>query len=117
VTVLLRFYSRYRSHDLLDSLGFNQRAPTNVHVDNNACIKWGNSVIGGRERAKRIDIHEHLALEAIHYGHMLLVRVPTAYQLADMLTKGLHAPQWRACVESRSLTSLASTRKASSGLG
>ena len=30
---------------------------------------------------------------------MLLVRVPTSSQLADILTKGLHYPQWQACVE------------------
>ena len=30
---------------------------------------------------------------------MLLVRVPTASQLADIFTKSLHYPQWQACVE------------------
>jgi hypothetical protein len=30
---------------------------------------------------------------------MLLVRVSTVSQLADIFTKGLHYPQWQACVE------------------
>jgi hypothetical protein len=39
---------------------------------------------------------------------MLLVRVPTASQLADLFTKGLHYQQWQAGVEgilSRTFTS------------
>jgi hypothetical protein len=87
--------------NLLVRMGFTYRAPTSVYEDNNACIEWGNSVIGGRERAKHIDIRKHFAHEAIQSGHMLpvFVRVPTAYQLADILTKGLHAPQWLSCVD------------------
>ncbi len=66
-----------------------------------ACIKWGNNIIGGRERAKHIDIWKHFAHEVIQNGEMRLVRVPTSshWQLADILTKGLHYQQWQACVE------------------
>ena len=85
--------------DLLERLGLAQQAPTPVYEDNNACIEWGNNVIGGRERAKHIDIRKHFAHETIQNGHMRLIRVPTASQLADILTKGLHAPQWQACIE------------------
>jgi hypothetical protein len=85
--------------DLLDRLGFSQRSPTPVFEDNNACIEWGNNVIGGRERAKHIDIRKHFAHEAIQNGYMRLIRVPTSRQLADILTKGLHLPQWQACIE------------------
>ena len=42
--------------DLLRRLGFGQRKPTPIFEDNTACIEWGNNVIGGRERAKHIDI-------------------------------------------------------------
>jgi hypothetical protein len=54
---------------------------------------WGNNVIGGRERAKHIDIRKHFEHEVIQGGAMRLVKVPTALQLADILTKGLHIPQ------------------------
>jgi hypothetical protein len=85
--------------DLLDRLGFRQTSPTRVFEDNNACIEWGNNVIGGRERAKHIDIRKHFAHEAIQNGHMRLIRVSTTRQFADILTKGLHQPQWKTCVE------------------
>ncbi len=70
-----------------------------MYEDNTACIEWGNNIIGGRERAKHIDIRKYFAHEVIQNGEMRLVRVPTSSQLADILTKGLYYPQWQACVE------------------
>jgi hypothetical protein len=78
--------------------GFAQPEPTPVYEDNTACIEWGNNVIGGRERAKHIDIRKHFAHEVIQNGHMKLIRVSTTSQLADILTKPLHFPQYLACV-------------------
>ena len=69
-----------------------------MYEDNTACIEWGNHIIGGRERAKHIDIRKHFAHEVIQNGHMKLVHVSTSAQLADILTKQLHFPQWQACV-------------------
>ena len=68
-------------------------------MDNAACIEWGNNVIGGRERAKHIDIRKHFAHEVIQNGEMRLIKVATKHQLADILTKGLHLPQVTACVD------------------
>ncbi len=68
---------------LLDRLGFKQKKPTPIHEDNAACIEWGNNVIGGRERAKHIDIRKHFAHEVIQNGAMRLIKVPTAH------------PEWR----------------------
>ncbi len=56
-------------------------------------------VIGGRERAKPIDVRRHLAHEVIHNGAKRLVKVSTSAQLADILIKGLHLPQSPMCVE------------------
>jgi hypothetical protein len=84
---------------LLERLGFKQKRPTPIYEDNTACIEWGNNVIGGRERAKHIDIRKHFAHEVIQNGAMRLIKVPTALQLADILTKGLHLPQVLACVD------------------
>ena len=42
---------------------------------------------------------KHFTHEVIQNGEMLLVRVLTASQLADIFTKGLYYPQWQACVE------------------
>ncbi len=84
---------------LLDQLGFAKQSPAPVYEENTACIEWGNNIIGGLERAKRIDIRKHFAHEVIQNGEMRLVRVPTSSQLADILTKGLHYQQWQDCVE------------------
>ena len=84
--------------NLLECMGFAQPQPTPVYEDNTACIEWGNNVIGGRERAKHIDIRKHFAHEVIQNGQMKLIRVSTTSQLADILTKPLHFPQFLACV-------------------
>jgi hypothetical protein len=86
-------YLRY----LLERLDFAQQKPTPVYEDNSACIEWGNNVIGGRERAKHIDIRKHFAHGVIQNGEMLFIKVPTSAQLADILTKGLHLPQSTMC--------------------
>ena len=78
---------------LLRSMGFAQDSPTPVFEDNTACIEWGNNIIGGRERAKHIDIRKHFAHEAIRNGHMLLKKVATSSQLADIMTKGVKLAQ------------------------
>ena len=46
-----------------------------VYENNAACIRWTNNVIGGRERAKHIDIRTHFVLEALQLGHLRLKRV------------------------------------------
>jgi hypothetical protein len=79
-------------------MGFAQPQLIPVYEDNTACIEWGNNVIGGRERAKHIDIRKHFAHEVIQNGHMKLIRVSTTSQLADILTKPLQFPQFLACV-------------------
>ena len=81
---------------LLANLGFTQDGPT--HEDNTACIEWGNNVIGGRERAKHIDIRKHFAHKAIKNCHLILKKVPTTLQLADIMTKGVKQPQWDMCM-------------------
>jgi hypothetical protein len=87
-------YLRY----LVESMGFAQPSPTLVYEENTACIEWGNNVIGGGVRAKRIDIRKHFAHAVIQNGHMKLIRVATAQQLADILTQPLHFTQWQTCV-------------------
>ncbi len=71
-------------------MGFAPKSWTPVYEDNKACIEWRNSVIGGRERAKRIAIRKHFAHEAVQNGHLRLIRVDTSKQLADSFTQGLH---------------------------
>jgi hypothetical protein len=63
---------------LLDQLGFDHQSPTPVYDDNSACIEWENNVIGGRERAKHIDIRKHFAHKVIQNGELRLIKVPTS---------------------------------------
>ena len=72
--------------NLLENMGFAQKSPTQVYEDNTACIEWGNHVIGGRKRAKHIDIRKHFAHEVVQNGQMRLVHAATTSQLADILT-------------------------------
>ncbi len=54
-------------------------------------------MIGGRERAKRIDIRKYFAHETIQNRKMRLVKVDTSNQHADIFTKPLQLPQFLAC--------------------
>jgi hypothetical protein len=49
-------------------MGFAQDNPTPLYEDNTACIKWGNKVIGGRERA--ILTFGHFAHDVMQNGQM-----------------------------------------------
>jgi hypothetical protein len=83
---------------LLNNMGFAQTGPTPVCEDNTACIKWGNKIIGGRERAKHIDVRKHFAHEAVSNVRMTIVKVATTTsQLADIMTKGVRQAQWEMC--------------------
>ncbi len=66
--------------------GLCQQAPTLVYedTDNTACIEWGNNVIGGRGRAKHIDIQKHFAHDVIQNGYMRLI-----------LSRRRPRPSWR----------------------
>ncbi len=75
--------------NLIRNMGLPQEDDTPVYEDNTACIEWGNHIIGGRERAKHIDIRKHFAHEAIQNRHMRLIMVPTDEQLVDIFTKAL----------------------------
>ena len=55
---------------LLERMRFAQASTTPIYKDNTACIEGGNNVIGGRERAKHIDIWTHFAHEVIHNAMM-----------------------------------------------
>jgi hypothetical protein len=46
---------------LLEQPGFAREALIPVSEDNMACIEWGNNIVGGRERAKHVDIWKQYA--------------------------------------------------------
>ena len=73
--------------NLLERMGFAQPQPTPVYEDNTAYIEWGNNVIGGRVRAKHIDIRKHFAHEVIQNG------IHEAYPRLDYVSTGGHLDQ------------------------
>ena len=83
--------------NLLANMGFAQALDTPVYEDTTACIEWGNPVIGGRGRAKHIDLRKHFAHETIQSRQMCLIKVETSSQLADIFTKPLQLQQFLAC--------------------
>jgi hypothetical protein len=86
--------------NLLENMGFMQAPDTPVHEDNAAWIEWGNLVIGGRERAKHIDIRKHFAHETNQSRKMRLIKMDTSGQLErDIFTKPQQLPQFLACRE------------------
>ena len=80
--------------NLLGNMRLPQVENPAVFEDNTACNEWANNVMGGREREKHIDIRKHFAHEAVQNGHTRLYKIPTEYQLADLLTKGLQLAQF-----------------------
>ena len=84
--------------NLLKNMGFTQDPNIQVYEDNTTCIKWGNQVIRGRERAKHIDLRKHFAHETIQNRHMQLIKIDTSHQLADLFTKALPPAQFLACI-------------------
>ncbi len=88
--------------NLIQNMGLPQDDDTDIdtpmYEDNTACIKWENHIIGGRERAKHIDIRKHFAHKAIQNSHMRLIRDSTDEQLADIFTKALPFPQFEKCL-------------------
>ena len=54
--------------------------------------------MGGRERAKHIDIRKHFAHEAVQNGHVRLHKIATEDQLADLLTKPLNRRLFERCL-------------------
>ena len=72
---------------LLTSLGFPQHEPTVVYADNATCIAWSEGSIGGSARAKHVDLRAHFLHDAVNAGHLVLQKIDTKLNYADILTK------------------------------
>ena len=73
---------------LLLDLGQPQHMATVLFEDNQGCIAMAaNPVL--HKRSKHIDIRYHFVRERVASGEIELKYIPTAQQLADLLTKAL----------------------------
>ena len=78
---------------LMQELGLTQSEPTPILEDNNGCIQLArNPLIVSRSR------HIHLSYHALRqrqaHGHIILCKVGTHDQVADLLTKALPRQQF-----------------------
>jgi hypothetical protein len=74
--------------DVLCYLNYQQREPTVIFKDNTAAIKWSS---GSSRRAKHIDLKVCLVHEVVSMKEVILKYLPTAEQVADILTRPLEA--------------------------
>ena len=72
----------------LERLGAVQLQPTVLFEDNQACIQMSVKS-GSFKRAKHIDTRVYRLRELCQDGILVLVKVATDFQVADILTKGL----------------------------
>ncbi len=74
-----------------------------MYKDGTACIEWESTSLAGEGASEPSTSTPGSASHTMSFGFqngkMRLVRVATALQLADILTKGLQCPQWKACVK------------------
>jgi hypothetical protein len=73
---------------LLSDLGHEQPRSTTIYEDNQSCIAMANNPVN-HARTKHINIRYHYVREKVRDGTIKLEYLPTAEQVADMLTKGL----------------------------
>ncbi len=81
--------------NLLTNIGLLHKDYKEVFKDKTT---WLSHVLGGRERAKHIDIRKHFAHEAVQNSHIWLYQISTEHQLADLLTKQLQLGPLERCL-------------------
>ena len=64
--------------------------PTNIWEDNQGAAIIACNPVNG-ERSKHIETQHHYVRECVENGHFQIPYIPTEFQLADILTKGLCA--------------------------
>ena len=77
---------------LLSNLGENLSKATPIFEDNQGAIALAYNPVF-HKRSKHIDVRFHFVRERVASGEVELLYVPTAAQLADLLTKPLPAPR------------------------
>jgi hypothetical protein len=74
--------------NLLSELGFEQRSPTLVHQDNQACVSMATSA-AGTSRSRHVALRLAFVRDAVRGGLIAVKYCPTADMVAGVLTKTL----------------------------
>jgi hypothetical protein len=78
---------------LLKELGIMQTVTT-IYEDNQGCIALAKNPVQ-HHRTKHIDVKYHFIRERIEEGTVKVIYCPTNEMKADILTKGIAAPQFK----------------------
>ena len=79
---------------IVEECGCKQDGPTTIHVDNEAAVKLAHNQYGGR-RTKHIELQFHFTRSKIMSGEVILTRISSAENPADIFTKALAFPAFR----------------------
>ena len=79
---------------LLEELGSSNLTPVTLNCDNQPALHIARNPVF-HERTKRIEIDCHFTRDKVLEGLLQLNYMPTAVQLADVLTKILPGPQFQ----------------------
>ena len=75
---------------ILRGLGYSRLAPITLLEDNQSCIEYSKNNTS-HDKTKHIEIKYHLVREQIQQENILVVKVPTKDNVADLLTKPLYS--------------------------
>ena len=78
---------------LLEDLKISVILPVKVYCDNKAAISISHDPVQ-HDRTKHIEVDRHFIKEKLEKGLICVPYVPTAQQIADILTKGLPKRQF-----------------------
>ncbi len=79
---------------LLKDMGYEQKAPTILHEDNQGCIMLSKNLVY-HARTKHIDIQHHFVREKVEQKQVELKYYPTNKMIADILTKPISRDQFK----------------------
>ena len=78
----------------MQEMGFTQFKPTPILEDNNGCIQLArNPLIVSR--SKHIHLSYHALRQRQAHGHVIMCKIDTKDQVADLLTKPLARQQFQ----------------------
>jgi hypothetical protein len=82
---------------LLESLGFAVKGPTELYSDNNGALALSNRP-GDHQRSKHIQVRYHFVRQQVQDKVITALKVSTEDQLADVMTKALCVERhWMLC--------------------
>ena len=79
---------------ILEELEIPISNPTKIYCDNKAAVSIAHNPVL-HDRTKHIEVDKHFIKEKIEAGTICLPYIPTAQQVADILTKGLSTKQFK----------------------